>query len=154
MAIEIERKFLVKDQSWKKEVKEGTFIRQGYLNSATRRMVRVRVNKDRATLTIKGENKNLTRKEFEYEIPLKDGLSILDMCETPIIEKIRYLFKINQSNWEIDVFEGKNKGLVVAEIELGNEEEPFDKPSWLGKEVSFDHRYYNLSLVANPYSNW
>lgn len=154
MGLEIERKFLIKDTSWKNETKEGISIRQGYLNSEVERTVRVRVHGEQGVLTIKGKNQNLTRKEFEYQIPLDDALDLIDLCEKPIIEKTRFLLSVNHNTWEIDVFEGENEGLVVAEIELTSEEESFDIPSWLGEEVSSDSKFYNSSLIKNPYANW
>ncbi len=154
MGLEIERKFLIKDDSWEKGAKKGISIKQGYLNSTAERTVRIRIYGDDAFLTVKGRNKNLTRKEFEYQIPLKEAFDLLDICEKPLIEKTRFLLSKNNSTWEIDVFEGKNKGLIVAEIELTTEEESFDSPSWLGREVSLDSKYYNSSLITNPYSNW
>ena len=154
MGLEIERKFLIKDDSWEKDVKEGISIKQGYLNSTAERTVRIRIYGDNGFLTVKGRNKSLTRKEFEYQIPLKDAFDMLDICEKPIIEKTRFLLSKNNSTWEIDVFEGKNEGLIVAEIELTSEKESFDSPSWLGEEVSLDSKYYNSSLITNPYSNW
>ena len=154
MGLEIERKFLIKNDSWRKEADNGTLLRQGYLNSTAERTVRVRINGDEAYLTIKGKNENLTRKEFEYEIPADEAESLLELCEKPIIEKTRFLIKKNNHTWEIDIFGGENKGLQVAEIELNSEEEKFQKPTCLGDEVSHDSRYYNSSLISNPYSKW
>ena len=154
MGLEIERKFLVKNDSWKDEIKEIISIRQGYLNSETERTVRIRIHGEQGILTIKGKNQNLTRKEFEYPIPLNEALDLLQICEKPIIKKTRYLISSDNKTWEIDVFEGKNKGLVVAEIELNSEEESFIFPSWLGEEVSSDAKYYNSSLITAPYSSW
>jgi adenylate cyclase len=125
-----------------------------YLNSTAERTVRVRVYGDKAFLTIKGKNQNLTRKEFEYEIPLEDAQNLLELCEKPIIEKTRFLLSQHTNIWEIDVFEGENKGLIVAEIELTSEEESIDIPSWVGEEVSTDSKYYNSSLLVNPYCSW
>jgi adenylate cyclase len=125
-----------------------------YLNSTAERTVRVRVYGDKAFLTIKGKNQNLTRKEFEYEIPLQDAQNLLELCEKPIIEKTRFLLSHHTNIWELDVFEGENKGLIVAEIELTSEEESINIPSWVGEEVSTDSKYYNSSLLANPYCNW
>ena len=154
MGLEIERKFLLKNNSWKKEIKETIFIRQGYLNSKVERTVRIRIQGEQGVLTIKGKNQNVTRKEFEYQIPLDDALHLISMCEKPIIEKTRFLISSNRCTWEIDVFNGENKGLVIAEIELSSEKESFDIPNWLGKEVSSESKYYNSSLITNPYSNW
>lgn len=154
MGLEIERKFLLKNNSWKKEIKKTIFIRQGYLNSKVERTVRIRIQGEQGVLTIKGKNQNVTRKEFEYQIPLDDALHLISMCEKPVIEKTRFLISSNRCTWEIDVFDGENKGLVIAEIELSSEEESFDIPNWLGKEVSSESKYYNSSLITNPYSNW
>ena len=154
MGLEIERKFLIKDDSWKEDANKGTSIKQGYLNSKAERTVRIRIYGDNGVLTVKAGRMNLSRKEFEYQIPLKDAFDMLNMCEKPIIEKTRFLISKNNSTWEIDVFEGINEGLIVAEIELTSEEESFDSPSWLGEEVSLDSKYYNSSLMTNPYSKW
>ena len=154
MGLEIERKFLIKNDSWKNEIKKTVSIRQGYLNSEVERTVRIRIQGEQGVLTIKGKNQNVTRKEFEYQIPLDDAINLLSMCEKPIIEKTRFLIPSNRSTWEIDVFDGENKGLVIAEIELTSEEESFDIPNWLGEEVSSESKYYNSSLITNPYGNW
>jgi adenylate cyclase len=154
MGLEIERKFLIKNDSWKNEIKKTVSIRQGYLNSEVERTVRIRIQGEQGVLTIKGKNQNVTRKEFEYQIPLDDALNLLSMCEKPIIKKTRFLIPSNRSTWEIDVFDGENKGLVIAEIELTSEEESFDIPNWLGEEVSSESKYYNSSLITNPYGNW
>jgi adenylate cyclase len=154
MGLEIERKFLIKDDSWKDDANKGISIKQGYLNSKAERTVRIRIYGDNGVLTVKAGRKNLSRKEFEYQIPMKDAFDMLNMCEKPIIEKTRFLISKNNSTWEIDVFEGINEGLIVAEIELTSEEESFDSPSWLGEEVSLDSKYYNSSLMTNPYSKW
>ena len=154
MALEIERKFLLKNDSWKGLVKEEIPIKQGYLNSEKERTVRVRIYGEIGVLTIKGKNNNLTRKEFEYTIPLSDALEMLKLAEMPIIEKTRFIV-INAGNtWEIDVFEGVNKGLIVAEIELESETEEFEIPNWIGDEVSADPRYYNASLIKHPFTDW
>ena len=110
MGLEIERKFLIKDDSWKKDAKKGISIKQGYLNSTAERTVRIRIYGDNGVITVKGRNKSLTRKEFEYQIPIKDAFDMLDICEKPIIEKTRFLLSKNNYTWEIDVFKGKNKG--------------------------------------------
>ena len=155
MSKEIERKFLVVDDSWKKD-SLGVLYRQGYLNSAKERTVRVRTIGDRGFLTVKGLTVGCTRLEFEYEIPYTDAEKMLDeLAEKPIIEKLRYVIPASDGlKWEIDEFLGVNKGLVVAEIELPYEEAGFPKPSWLGKEVSQDPRFFNSNLVSNPYSTW
>ena len=154
MGKEIERKFLVKGEAWK-SLATGRRYRQGYLNSAKERTVRVRTIDNRAFLTVKGPNTGITRSEFEYEIPLEDARAMLDtLAERPLIEKTRYKIASSGHVWEVDEFEGENQGLVVAEIELSTEGESFEKPEWIGEEVSDDPRYYNSSLVAHPYSSW
>jgi len=154
MGIEIERKFLLKSDDWKQESDQGTSIKQGYLNSAIERTVRIRVTGEKGILTIKGKNVNTSRPEYEYEIPYNEAVELLALCEKPFIEKTRYKVQVNGNVWEIDEFEGENKGLVVAEIELENEDQKFVIPNWIGKEVSDDVRYYNSSLIGRPYSVW
>lgn len=154
MAKEIERKFLVVDASYKRQASHCE-IRQGYLNSDKERTVRVRTIDDKAFLTIKGRTHGVTRDEFEYEIPYKDACVMLDtLAERPLIEKNRYLVKCGGFLWEIDEFFGENSGLTVAEIELPDENETFERPAWLGEEVSDDPRYFNSNLVKNPYRNF
>lgn len=154
MAVEIERKFLVRNEEWRNQVDESFEISQGYLNSSIDRNVRVRIKGEQAFLTIKTKTKSITRTEFEYEIPLEDGLQLIDICEKPIIKKRRHLIIQNQHTWELDVFELENQGLIIAEIELSSEEEQFKTPSWLGKEVSDDTRYFNSALIKHPFSKW
>ncbi len=154
MGLEIERKFLLKNDNWKIEGLESVFMQQGYLNSYKERTVRVRIAGDLGFLTIKGKTIGLTRKEFEYSIPLIDAQSLMQMCEQPTIEKTRFIKKDRGNVWEIDVFYGENEGLVLAEIELENENQTIDLPTWVGKEVSSDPKYFNASLIANPYKNW
>ncbi len=154
MGKEIERKFLVQSDEWKKLAK-GTTYRQGYLNSMKERTVRVRTIDDKGYLTIKGMTVGATRAEYEYEIPGKEADEMLtNLCEKPLIEKRRY--KIPQGNltWEVDEFLGDNEGLTVAEIELPSEDTAFDKPAWIGKEVTGDPKYFNSNLTKNPYKNW
>lgn len=155
MATEIERKFLVRDDSWRAEADAGIVMRQGYLIGAEKASVRVRVSGEHAYLNIKSATLGVQRQEYEYEIPLSDAEEILDtLCQRPLIEKTRYHVRHGGHTWEIDVFEGDNAGLVVAEIELGAEDEPFERPPWLGEEVSHDKRYYNVCLVKHPYKEW
>ena len=155
MAIEIERKFLLKDDSWRKDVDAGTDYQQAYLVGSKAASVRVRIEGDRALLNIKSATLGITRQEYEYPIPLADAKALLtDLCEQPIIEKTRYHVMHAGHEWEIDEFKGQNAGLVVAEIELPDENAEFARPAWLGREVSEDPRYYNVSLVKNPYQNW
>lgn len=154
MAKEIERKFLVKGLSWKDQG-EGVLYRQGYLNSIKERVVRVRTIGNKGFLTIKGITVDVSRLEFEYEIPFTDAKQMLDeLVEKPIIEKNRYKIQQNGLMWEIDEFLGDNEGLIVAEVELQDEQQALDLPSWVGEEVSSDPRYFNNNLVAHPYKTW
>jgi CYTH domain-containing protein len=154
MAKEIERKFLIKSGVWK-PVTPGLTYRQGYLSSVNERVVRVRVAGDKAFLTIKGITQSLSRLEFEYPIPMADAVVMLDqLCEPPLIEKTRYRETVGGHIWEIDVFHGHNDGLIVAEIELSSETDTFDRPQWVGEEVSNDPRYFNNNLAVNPFKVW
>ena len=148
MAQEIERKFLVLDDSFKHEAFSKSHIQQGYLCSERGRTVRVRIRDERAYLTIKGpsENGGLSRYEFEREIPLEDGQQMMRLCEPGIIDKTRWLVKSGKHTFEVDEFFGDNEGLVVAEVELSYEDEPYKKPHFIGKEVTGDRRYYNSEL--------
>jgi len=154
MAIEIERKFLVRDDSWRGR-STGCRLRQGYLSTTADRSVRVRVAADKAYLTVKGKTVNAARTEYEYPIPLQDACVMLDeLCERPLIEKTRYRIDYGGLTWEIDVFEGDNAGLVIAEVELDSVDQVVPMPVWAGEEVTGDCRYYNSSLTANPFSRW
>lgn len=155
MAQEIERKFLVTNDSWRKLAKGQPYC-QGYLATAEPgQSVRVRIADNQGFLTIKGPAKGVTRAEFEYSIPVADAEKMLEiLCQRPFIQKMRYRLPIDDVVWEIDEFEGDNAGLIIAEVELHSEEQPFERPDWLGEEVSGQTRYYNSSLVKNPYSNW
>ncbi|MCK5385687.1 MAG: CYTH domain-containing protein [Gammaproteobacteria bacterium] len=155
MATEIERKFLLKNSSWKELADEGTQYTQGYLVGSKHASVRVRIQGKRAFLNIKSATIDITRQEFEYEIPLNEAAEMLEtLCEKPLIDKVRYLIKNENHVWEIDVFSGDNDGLIVAEIELKDKDENFTKPDWLGDEVSDDERYYNVCLVKHPFKDW
>lgn len=155
MATEIERKFLVLNDDWRSQVKRQSPMRQGYLVGSEKASVRVRVAGDKAYLNIKSATLNVTRKEYEIPLPLNDADELLDtLCEHPLIEKTRYYIPTGDHTWEVDVFEGDNAGLIVAEIELRDEQEGFDRPAWLGQEVSDDTRYYNVCLVKHPYKDW
>lgn len=154
MALEIERKYLLANDSWREEVFRSTEIRQGYLNSAPERAVRVRVRGGEGTLTIKGIGKGISRPEFEYAIPLEDAQALLAICEQPLIEKIRHEVRVGAHLWEIDEFFGANAGLLVTEIELTTEEESFRLPDWVGDEVSEDTRYFNVALAKYPFCDW
>ena len=153
MAKEIERKFLVNRDLFK-PTSEGDYIAQGYLSSTPERTVRVRIKNNRGYLTVKGKNTGISRSEFEYEIPTNDAKELLTLCEPSIIVKRRYNINVNDSKWEVDIFEGDNEGLIVAEIELASEDESFSKPDWIGEEVSFDVRYYNSHLSKQPFKSW
>ncbi|MFW5490162.1 MAG: CYTH domain-containing protein [Desulfovibrio sp.] len=154
MAKEIERKFLLVGDDWR-ELAKGTHYRQGYLNSAKERTVRVRTINDKGFLTIKGITTGATRVEYEYEIPFDECTAMLDdLAEKPLIEKSRYKIEFGGFIWEVDEFFGDNKGLVVAEIELPSEDQQFEKPSWVGEEVTGDPRYFNSNLVNHPYTTW
>jgi len=154
MGNEIERKFLLKNNDWKNFVVNGSIIKQGYLYSSKESTTRVRIYGNKAYLTIKGQTKGVSRVEFEYEIPLTEANEIFNLCQNPLIEKTRYIIEQGNLKWEIDVFEGENKGLVIAEIELESESQYFYKPEWLGMEVSHENKYYNSFLVENPFKNW
>ena len=154
MAEEIERKFLVTGNKWKEGV-QGIHLCQGYLNSAKERTVRVRIAGEQAWLTVKGPTSGISRSEFEYEIPLAEAKTMLaELAEQPVIEKIRYRIKFADMLWEVDEFLGANRGLVVAEIELTSKDQLFERPNWVGKEVSSDPRYFNSNLARQPYTTW
>lgn len=155
MATEIERKFLVKGD-FLPEVSSSQRIVQGYICSQPGRTVRIRICGGEGFLTIKGasDEKGLSRYEFEHPIPLSDAEELLKLCEPGAIDKVRHLIASGKHTWEVDVFHGANEGLIVAEIELSSEDEPFEKPSWLGNEVSGDRRYYNSMLTKSPYTEW
>lgn len=153
MGIEIERKFRVRGDAWRNG--ESVEYRQGYLSTEEQRTVRVRTDGDQAWLTIKGITRGASRSEFEYNIPLTDGRQLLDeLCTRPLIEKRRYRVTHDGLTWEIDEFFGDNEGLVIAEVELASEDQAFEKPAWVGDEVTGDPRYYNANLVEQPYKQW
>lgn len=154
MAVETERKFLLANDGWRNQVGRSTEIRQGYLNSAPERAVRIRVRGERGTLTIKGLGNGMSRPEFEYDIPLAEAQEMLQMCETPRIEKIRHEVRVGEHLWEIDEFTADNEGLIIAEVELADEQESFVLPGWLGEEVTSDPRYFNVSLIKHPFCTW
>lgn len=155
MATEIERKFLVVNDDWNKEVFKSVYFRQGYLSSDPSSSVRVRITDAKAWLNIKSATVGLSRLEFEYAIPLDDGVEMLDtLCTGPIVEKTRHYARCHGHLWEIDVFEGLNAGLIVAEIELSSEDEVFTRPAWVGEDVSEDTRYYNAQLARRPFREW
>ncbi|MCI6522968.1 MAG: CYTH domain-containing protein [Parabacteroides sp.] len=152
MATEIERKFLV-EGDFLSEATSKTRIVQGYICSEKGRTVRVRIRDDKGYLTVKGaaSSSGLSRYEFEREVPLEDAEQMLRLCEQESINKERYLVPYKGHTWEVDVFHGHNEGLILAEIELSREDEPFERPSWLGKEVTGDRRYYNSVLTRTPF---
>jgi len=153
MAKEIERKFLV-DQNELPPLPQGYIMKQGYI-PAQGITVRTRISNDQAFLTLKGKSSGLSRSEFEYPIPVEDAQQILDeLCTHPLIEKIRYLIPYENHTWELDIFEGENEGLIVAEIELEKEDDIFKKPVWVTQEVSHDTRYRNANLIKHPYLLW
>ncbi|MFK7781818.1 CYTH domain-containing protein [Psychroserpens sp.] len=154
--IEIERKFLVNSEDFKAESFKQTRIVQGFLNTHPERTVRVRLKGDQGFLTVKGKSTNDGLKRFEWEkkIPKQDAEALLDLCEEGVIDKIRHEVKKGIHVFEIDVFDGDNKGLVIAEVELEYEDAEFDVPSWLGKEVTGDIKYYNSQLSKHPFKNW
>ncbi|CAM1334467.1 CYTH domain-containing protein [Tenacibaculum aestuariivivum] len=156
MAFEIERKFLVTSNQYKQVAYQKNYIKQGFLNSKKERVVRVRIKDNTGFLTIKGtSNKSgTTRFEWEKEIDLQEAKELLNLCEKGIIEKYRYLVKVDNHTFEVDEFLGKNKGLLVAEIELEHEHEKFCKPNWLGTEVTGVIKYYNSNLSKLPFSEW
>ena len=154
--IEIERKFLVNSDAFKNDALRKNHIAQGYLNSAPDRTVRVRIKGDKGYLTIKGKSNEtgLSRFEWEKEIPLADAKALLLLCEKGIIEKNRYEVPVGKHLFEVDEFFGENEGLLLAEVELQSESEFFEKPHWLGEEVTQDQRYYNSYLSKNSFTSW
>lgn len=156
MALEIERKFLVKSDSYKVEAVKQMRITQGYLSSVPERTVRVRVKGDKGYITIKGigSDSGASRYEWEKEIPLAEVKELLKICEPGVIDKTRYEIKVDEFTFEVDEFYGENQGLVVAEVELSDVNELFEKPEWVGEEVTGDVRFYNSMLMKNPYTKW
>ena len=154
--IEIERKFLVNSTDFKKEPHTLKQVAQGYLNSNPDRTVRIRIAAEKGYITIKGKGNasGMSRFEWEKEIPLEEAKNLLQLCEPGIIKKTRYAIPAGGHVFEVDEFLDENQGLVVAEIELSSESESFEKPQWLGKEVTNDQRYYNAWLSKNPYTRW
>ncbi len=153
MAIEIERKFLVKGEAWRSQA-TGILYRQGYLLANQGKTVRVRRAGDRGYLTIKGATQGISRHEFEYDIPLSDAEELLNMCDRPLIEKTRYTLQHKGLTWEVDEFWGDNKGLIIAEVELTDPDQSVQLPDWIDREVSADPRYFNAALARNPYQSW
>lgn len=153
---EIERKFLLASQDFKNESSKKARIVQGYLNSDPERTVRVRIKGEKAFLTIKGKSNEsgLSRFEWEKEIPVNEAEALLKLCEPGVIEKIRYEIRSGKHVFEVDEFFGDNEGLFLAEVELNSEEEKFEKPDWIGKEVTGRKEYYNSFISKNPYKTW
>ena len=157
MNLEIERKFLILNDQFKKESVRAIRIKQGYIAHEDGRSVRVRLAGDKGFLTIKGPSRDggVSRLEWEMEIPKVNAEELFRICKPGVIDKIRYIVPApNNRKWEVDEFFGENEGLVMAEIELGDPDEAYDRPSWLGREVTGDKRYYNAQLCRNPYKNW
>lgn len=157
MAMEIERKFLVRDDSYKELSSSHSRIVQGYICSERGRTVRVRLRGDQAFLTIKGPSKDggLSRYEFEKEITPDEGLSLLSLCEGGVVDKVRWLVPLEDGHvLEVDEFRGLNAGLVMAEVELQSADDDFPRPAFLGEEVTGDRRYYNSQLLRHPYTQW
>lgn len=155
MGMEIEKKFLLKSDEWKSYNPVGIVMKQGYIPTSNRSSVRVRIAGDTAYVTLKSPVKGISRNEFEYEIPIEDAESVLSsICVKPYIEKVRYKIKHGNHLWEIDVFDGDNNGLVLAEIELKHENETFLIPNWIGEEVTGNFMYYNSNLAKYPYKEW
>lgn len=154
MGLEIERKFLVKENLWQPN-DNGVLYRQGYIYTHNNNTVRIRIAGHKGYLTLKGKSQGSVRSEFEYEIPLKEAEEMLDLlCDKPLIEKVRYKEKIGKLTWEIDKFLGDNEGLILAEVELESENQEVIIPHWIGEEVTQYSRYYNSNLAKNPYTKW
>ena len=153
MPLEIERKFLVSDEGWRGDWPHST-IRQGYLTTDDATTVRVRIDGDRGTLTIKGGAAGAVRSEYEYEVPVEHAREMLGMCRPPLVEKVRHRVVVDGLTWEIDVFTGDNAGLVIAEVELTHPRQPVTLPPWVGHEVTDDVRYRNSYLARHPFRSW
>ncbi|WP_432672025.1 CYTH domain-containing protein [Flavobacterium sp. SM2513] len=153
---EIERKFLVKNNTFKTLAKAEKKIAQGYLNTNPERTVRVRIANEKAFITVKGKGNEsgTTRFEWEKEIPFEEAKLLLELCEKGVIEKNRFEIPVGNHLYEVDEFYGENEGLIIAEIELNDENETFEKPDWLGEEVTNNERFYNAYLSKNPFSEW
>lgn len=156
MPFEIEKKFLVHDDSFKHAAEKSVHIIQGYLSTVPERTVRIRIKDNSAYLTIKGKSNasGTTRYEWEKEIPVADARELLKLCENAVIDKTRYLIKSGQHTFEVDEFYGDNQGLIIAEVELNDEHEAFIKPAWLAKEVTGEDKYYNARLMSHPFKDW
>lgn len=154
MAVEIERKFLV-NQTILGELRDGIAIKQGYIPTQGKTVVRLRIKGSKAFLTIKGESHGIRCSEFEYEIPVSDAQAMIDeLCASKVIDKTRYEIQVGQHLWEVDIFHGANQGLIVAEIELSDENEEFETPDWVSEQVTGQAKYYNSNLLLVPYNQW
>lgn len=155
MPVEIERKYLLRNDDWELSADQGTRYVQGYLVGVGAASVRVRIEGEKAFINIKSATLGIYRQEYEYPIPVEEAREILDsLCEQPLVVKIRYIVVYRDLKWEIDVFEADNAGLVVAEVELTSENQKIELPPWCGQEVSEDPRYYNVNLGKQPFSIW
>jgi len=155
MPIEIERKYLLRNDDWRLNANQGAQYKQGYITGSELASVRIRTEGEHAFINIKSATLGVTRQEYEYPVPWGEALEILSsLCAKPLIKKTRYIVRDNGNEWEVDVFGGENEGLIVAEIELQSEEQSFELPGWCGREVSDDPRYYNVNLAKHPYSKW
>jgi adenylate cyclase len=155
MALEIERKFLLRSDAWRAQARNRMLMRQGYLSSGSRCSIRVRIAGEQAWLNMKAKRSGMTRLEYEYSIPGREASEILaELCDGPLVEKYRHEVAVGPHRWEIDEFLGDNAGLIVAEIELQSEAESFERPDWLGDEVTPDERYYNFNLAKHPFRLW
>jgi len=155
MGTEIEHKFLIVNNDWRKDADEGIHIIQAYMGSNEKSSVRIRINGDLANLNIKSKTLGIQRSEYEYAIPIEEAKEMLEsLCDKPYIEKTRFHVMHDSHQWEIDVFAGDNRGLIVAELELESVDEAFTLPDWAGDDVSDDPRYYNICLVSHPYKDW
>jgi len=155
MPVEIERKYLLRNNDWQLNADQGTNYMQGYIIGSDKASVRVRIQGTQAFINIKSATLGIKRQEFEYAIPLDEAEELLSsLCEKPLVKKTRYFVIENSDKWEVDVFSDENEGLVVAEIELQSEDQNIELPSWCGQEVSEDPRYYNVNLAKHPFSKW
>jgi adenylate cyclase len=155
MGVEIERKFLVTGDAWRAQAASRELLRQGYLANTARASVRVRRAGDAAWLSVKSMTRAIVRDEYEYAIPVADADAMLDrLCDGPRVEKVRHVVALGRHAWEVDEFLGDNAGLVVAELELDDADEAFERPAWLGDEVTHLERYYNFNLATRPYARW
>lgn len=155
MALEIERKFLVVAEKWNAlEKPQGSYLKQSYISTDPEKTIRIRIIGSEALIGIKGKMKGISRSEYEYKIPMQDAIDMMAEFGEKSIEKTRYLIPYEGKTWEVDVFAGENDGLIIAEIELESENEAFNKPAWLDKEVTTDSRYLNVLLQEKPFSKW